>query len=378
MLVESDGAGRLRAIAERGLANEEAAFLLPKLTPEGSLPEIGQQELVEDAANLDPEQRVFVARVEMVGDGDDADAVVLEVVEEQKHQSVVTGQPGQVVDQDDVERALLRSFAQSDEARPGGNRPGLGVIGVDLVLEDDEAPLLGRDAAGQDLVLDAFAPLILAAIAGVDGSTQGSRHRSVLLGRRIRGKTARRERGPDEIDVLTGEVDRNMIDQLGEVGSPAGLRVRQEDGIGATGRHRKTSPAAREAPAREHLDGSSARRATLPSGWRDGDSRAAVRSSSWSQQPWSLRGCSRRGPHHAASGALSFRSPGSPGSSHRRGNRRQRANPTRRQDQPAQYTSHGWSRLPEMQGVSMDFYGLGWTPAHVVGMGRTHTDNRSR
>ena len=52
VFVESDGAGRLRAIAERGLANEVAAFLLPKLAPEGLLPEIADATADEAAGSL--------------------------------------------------------------------------------------------------------------------------------------------------------------------------------------------------------------------------------------------------------------------------------------------------------------------------------------
>ena len=66
-------------------------------------------------------------------------------------------------------------------------------------------------------------------------------------------------------------------------------------------------------PAREHLDGSSAERATLPSGWRDGDSRAAVRSSRCSQTALELSWLFAPGAAACGLRRTLLRSPGSPG-----------------------------------------------------------------
>ena len=89
-----------------------AALLLPELARWVFFLKIGEEELVEHAAHLDAEHRVVVARVEVVGHRDDPDAGVLQVVEDQEHERVVTGEPGEVVDEYDVERVLLRNRAQ--------------------------------------------------------------------------------------------------------------------------------------------------------------------------------------------------------------------------------------------------------------------------
>ena len=151
-----------------------AAGPVPELPPVDLPLEIGKDQLVEDAAHLDAEQRVFVAGVKVVGERDDPYAGVPEVVEDQQHESVVTGEARKVAHQNHVERVPLRSRTQSRQTRTIRIRAGHGLIGVDVVLEDNKVRLRRRmGAAGADLVLSRFRSLILAAGASVDRCTHG-------------------------------------------------------------------------------------------------------------------------------------------------------------------------------------------------------------
>jgi len=128
------------------LTDREASLLLPDLTPEGFLLEIPELQFVEDAPDLEAERGLLVVAVEPVGDGHDTDPREMELREHGEHEIVVAGEPGQVVDQHDLERAMLAGRKQ--RGQPPGVSPGarLGLISVGVLLEDHKSAL-GRDAA---------------------------------------------------------------------------------------------------------------------------------------------------------------------------------------------------------------------------------------
>jgi hypothetical protein len=60
---------------------------------------------------------------------------------------VVAREPRQVVDQDDVELAGRRCGQQSRKARAVRSRAGLRLVGVEVIVGDDQPALLGQPAA---------------------------------------------------------------------------------------------------------------------------------------------------------------------------------------------------------------------------------------
>ena len=89
------------------LADREAALLLADLTSQRLLLEILELQLVEDAANLDAEGCVLIVAVQAIGDGDDVDTGEMEFGQHGEHEVIIARQPREVVDQHDLEGALL-------------------------------------------------------------------------------------------------------------------------------------------------------------------------------------------------------------------------------------------------------------------------------
>ncbi|MDQ2760675.1 MAG: hypothetical protein M3Y17_09685 [Actinomycetota bacterium] len=91
-LVHPHLADRDRAVAERLLADEEAALLLAHLTAEGFLLEIAKLEFVEDPSDLDREGRLLIVAIQSVCHGDHADPLERELGDDRQHQVVVAGE----------------------------------------------------------------------------------------------------------------------------------------------------------------------------------------------------------------------------------------------------------------------------------------------
>ena len=116
--VAANGPGGKGPIAERGFGEEEAAALLTQLTAQSLGLQITDIGLVEDAAELNHQRGVRIRGVEAVGDGDDPDALQLEVHHHAEGEEGVAGQPREVVDQDDVEGMVASSGAKTIECGP--------------------------------------------------------------------------------------------------------------------------------------------------------------------------------------------------------------------------------------------------------------------
>ncbi len=158
------------------LADGEAALLLADLAPQCLLLEVLELELIEDAADLDAEGGLLVVTVQAIGDGDDVDPREVELGQHGEHQVVIARQPREVVDQHELERALLAGGEEGGE--PLAVSPGarLGLVGVDVLVENREAALGRKPATRGDLVLDAFGALILRAVSRIDSGAH--RYRS--------------------------------------------------------------------------------------------------------------------------------------------------------------------------------------------------------
>ena len=81
LLVHADVPYGDRPIAVGRLANHEAALLLSQLTAKGLLPEVGELKFVENAADLNPDRRLFVLGVESVGHGNDPHPIEAKLLE---------------------------------------------------------------------------------------------------------------------------------------------------------------------------------------------------------------------------------------------------------------------------------------------------------
>ena len=88
-------------------AGGEAALFLAQLAAERFLFEILELEFVENAADLDAEGRVLVVAIQAVGDGDDTDPGEMELGQQGEHEIVIAGQAREIIDQHDLECALL-------------------------------------------------------------------------------------------------------------------------------------------------------------------------------------------------------------------------------------------------------------------------------
>src|SRR5262249_35600418 len=107
LLVQPRGADRHGRVPIRMLADGEAALLLADLTSQRLLLEILELQLVEDAADLDAKGGVLIVAVQAISDGDDVDTGEMELGQHGEHEIIIARQAREVVDQHDLEGALL-------------------------------------------------------------------------------------------------------------------------------------------------------------------------------------------------------------------------------------------------------------------------------
>lgn len=128
----------------------------------GLLLEVGQIELVDDAAELVCDLRVLLPHVEPVADRDQADAPELKQAQQRVEVLVVARQARRVIHQHCVELLVLRRPLQRLQSRPRPNRAGLRFVEVDMLFEDRDPVTFRELPAHPDLILDALLPLVLA------------------------------------------------------------------------------------------------------------------------------------------------------------------------------------------------------------------------
>ena len=175
LLVGTHLSRRPRTVAERGFANEKPPVLLAYLTSQGLFPEVAEKLLIEDRADLNRKNRGFILAVERVSHGDNAHAVVAELLQQAEQEVVTARQPREIVDQDDVEQRVLGGFPQRVQARPILLSTRLGSVRIHMILQDHEVRGLCLSATARNLILNTLVSLILRAIARIDRS---SRHQS--------------------------------------------------------------------------------------------------------------------------------------------------------------------------------------------------------
>src|SRR6516164_4884297 len=107
LLVQPRGADRHGRVPIGMLTDREAALLLADLPAQRLLLEILELQLIEDAANLDAEGCVLIVTVQAIGDRDDVDVCEMELGQHGEHEVVIACQAREVVDQYDLEGALL-------------------------------------------------------------------------------------------------------------------------------------------------------------------------------------------------------------------------------------------------------------------------------
>ena len=170
MLIEPEFTSRLRAVPVRPLADVVAAVLLAPLAAVGLLPEIDEHERVEEAADLNTEIRMLVVGIDTIGDGQETDTEKTELGDQREHEDDVPCKTGQIVDQDDVDQPLTDDVDKIAESGTVIQSAGLRPVREDVTVQDHEASLRRKTAAGRDLIFDALRPLVLRAVSSVDAS----------------------------------------------------------------------------------------------------------------------------------------------------------------------------------------------------------------
>ena len=177
-LVVADGPHGNRTITEGSLADEEVTVLLTDLTTKSLGLQIGKKQLVEHPAKLDVDFGVGVRGVDTVGHRNETDVVELEIKDQPQHEKVVPREPREIVDEDNLKEMIAGSLEQAIQSRPIPAGPRLGLVGIDVVVEDDKTTVVRRPAAGENLIRNALRALILGRITRIDGSRIGHKERS--------------------------------------------------------------------------------------------------------------------------------------------------------------------------------------------------------
>jgi hypothetical protein len=142
-------------------AGGEATLFLAQLAAERFLLEILELELIKDPADLDAEGGLLIMAIQPIGDRDHVDAREMKLGQYGEHQVVIARQPREVIDQHDLEGALLSGGEEGGQSRSVFPRARLGLVGVHVLFENRESALDREPATRGHLVCDAFGTLIL-------------------------------------------------------------------------------------------------------------------------------------------------------------------------------------------------------------------------
>jgi len=167
--VEPRGADRYGGVAIGVVADGKATPLLADLPAQRFLLEVLELELIKDPADLDAEGGLLIVAIQPICHRDHVNPGEMELGQDGQHEVVIARQPREVIDQHEVEGALLSGGEERGQSRAVFPGARLGLVGVDVLFENREAAL-GREAATRGhLVLDAFGALILRAVSSIDG-----------------------------------------------------------------------------------------------------------------------------------------------------------------------------------------------------------------